>query len=58
LATEGLNVMMEAMVVNNIFSGYQVGNNDLTIVSHFQFIDDTIILGDKSWVNVRAMWLV
>ena len=32
-----------------------MGNNSLTIVSHLQFVDDTLILGDKSWANIRAM---
>lgn len=25
------------------------------VVSHLQFADDTLILCDKSWVNIRAM---
>ena len=46
---------MEALNRNNLFSGFQVGNSALTTVSHLQFADDTLILGDKSWTNVRAM---
>ena len=32
-----------------------MGNNASTIVSHLQSADDTLILGDKSWANIRAM---
>jgi len=28
------------------------------VVSHLQFADDTLLLGVKSWANVRAMWAV
>ncbi|MCI77180.1 RNA-directed DNA polymerase (Reverse transcriptase), partial [Trifolium medium] len=28
------------------------------VVSHLQFADDTLILGVKSWANVRALWAV
>jgi len=48
-------VLMESLSWNNLFSGYLVGSNAETTVSHLQFADDTLILGDKSWVNVRAM---
>jgi len=46
---------MESLTRNNLFSGYKVGNNDSTQVSHLQFADDTLIIGDKSWVNIRVM---
>ena len=55
LAAEGFNVLMESLIRNNLYSGYQVGNNAGTTVSHLQFADDTLILGDKSWANIRAM---
>jgi len=55
LAAEGFNVLMESLSRNSLFSGYKVGNNDSTQVSHLQFADDTLILGDKSWANIRAM---
>ena len=48
LAVEGFNVLMESLTQNNLFSGFQVGNNVVTTVSHLQFTDDTLILGDKS----------
>jgi hypothetical protein len=55
LAANGFNVMMEAMVVNNIFSGYMAGTFAPISISHLQFADDTLILGVKSLANVRAM---
>ena len=55
LAAEGFNVLMVALVRHNLFSGFQVGNSASTIVLHLQFADDTLILGDKSWANIRAM---
>jgi len=55
LAVEGFNVLMEALTRNNLFSGFQVGNSASTMVSHLQFADDTLILGQKSWANIRAM---
>jgi len=55
LAVEGLNVTMKSMVENKFFTGYGVGHVNDTIVSHLQFADDTLLLGAKSWVNVRAL---
>jgi hypothetical protein len=58
LAAEGLNVMMQSMVVNNIFTGYSVGAHDSTVVSHLQFADDTLLVWVKSWRNVHALRVV
>ena len=55
LAAEGLNVLMEAVVAQNLFTGYRVGVQDPVVVSHLQFADDTLLLGVKSWANVRAL---
>jgi len=55
LAAEGLNVMMSGMVTANIFEGYSVGSSNNMVVSHLQFVDDTLLLGVKSWANVRAL---
>ncbi|GAU20182.1 hypothetical protein TSUD_352460 [Trifolium subterraneum] len=55
LAAEGLNVMMRAMVQSNLFTGYTIGSANSTVVSHLQFADDTLLLGVKSWANVRAL---
>jgi len=55
LAAEGFHVLMESLSRNNLFSGYQVGRTAETSVTHLQFADDTLIVGNKSWANVRAM---
>ncbi|CAJ2667239.1 unnamed protein product [Trifolium pratense] len=55
LAAEGLNVLMEAMVARNLFVGYSLGESDPVSVSHLQFADDTLLMGVKSWANVRAL---
>ncbi|CAJ2641817.1 unnamed protein product [Trifolium pratense] len=39
----------------NLFSGYNIGEQGLVSVSHLQFADDTLLLGVKSWANVRAL---
>jgi len=54
LAAEGFHVMMKSLVTQNIFTGYKVGYERALNVSHLQFADDTLILGNKSWANVRA----
>jgi len=55
LAAEGLNVLMKALVENGTFTGYKVGGANQVVVSHLQFADDTLLIGNKSWGNVRAM---
>ena len=52
LAAEGFHVLMESMVANNLFTGYRVGPSGTTVVSHLQFADDTLLLGEKSWANI------
>jgi hypothetical protein len=37
------------------FTGYSVGAHNPTLISHLQFADDTLLIGVKSWVNVRAL---
>lgn len=55
LAAEGFHIMMDSLITHNIFTGYKVGRDHNVSISHLQFADDTIILGEKSWANVRAM---
>ncbi|GAU19449.1 hypothetical protein TSUD_76930 [Trifolium subterraneum] len=43
LAAEGLNVSMQAMVANQLFSGYNIGVQNPLSVSHLQFADDTLL---------------
>jgi len=46
---------MKSLSDNMLFHGYKVGYVDPMIVSHLQFVDDTLIIAEKTWVNVRAM---
>jgi len=55
LAVEGLNILMKSLVENQLFSGYSIGMVNPVMVSHLQFADDTLLLGTKSWSNVRAL---
>ncbi|PNX74991.1 cysteine-rich receptor-like protein kinase [Trifolium pratense] len=58
LAVEGLNVLMEAMIAQNLFKGYNIGEQGSMTVSHLQFADDTLLLVVKSVANVRALRVV
>ena len=55
LAAEGLNVLMTSAVNSNLFTSYSIGAHTPTVLSHLQFADDTLLLGVKSWANVRAL---
>ena len=55
LAAESLNVLMKALVEANVFTGYRVGGANPVVVSHLQFANDTLLIGNKSWANVRAL---
>jgi len=55
LATERLNVMMKALVQIGVFTSYGIEPHASVSVSHSQFVDDTLLVGVKSWANVRAL---
>ena len=55
LAAEGFNVIMNEAVGAHLFNGYIIGHSDEVSITHLQFVDDTIIIGNKSWLNVRTM---
>ena len=55
LAAEGFNVLMKALIDAGLFSGYSVGRDNAISLSHLQFADDTLIVGEKSWLNVHSM---
>ena len=56
--SKGLNVMMGVMVQSKILTGYSIGSTNSTVFSHLRFTDDTLLLGVKSWANVRARRVV
>lgn len=55
LAGEGFNVLMNSMVGADMFKGYGVGRDGEVRLTHLQFADDTLIIGEKSWLNIRSM---
>jgi len=55
LVAKGLNIMMKSAVENNLYTSYGVGSSHTVVASHLQFADDTLLLGAKSWANVRAL---
>ena len=58
LASEGFNVLMKAVVEAHLFHGYGVGSDNEVRLTHLQFADDTLIIGEKTWLNVRSMQAV
>jgi len=46
---------MKASVTNNIFNAYGVGNQWEFKLSHLQFADVTLIIGEKCWLYVRLI---
>jgi len=54
-AAEGFNVLTNAVVGAHLFTGYGVGKGDEVRLTYLQFADDTLIIGEKSWLNVRTM---
>jgi len=58
LAAEGFNVLMKVVVDANMFTGYSVGCAGDICLTYLQSADDTLIIGEKSWLNVRTMRLV
>jgi len=55
LEAEGFNVLMNEMVRADLFHDYGVGSGSEVRLTHLQFADDTLIISEKSWLNVRTM---
>ena len=55
LEAEGFNVLMLSFMEEDLFHGYEVGRDNSMRLSHLQFVDDTLIIGQKSWLNVRSI---
>lgn len=53
LVAEGFNALMEAAIVHKLFVGVRIGTGNFRI-SHLQYADDTVILGENTWQNIRA----
>ncbi|PNX58979.1 ribonuclease H, partial [Trifolium pratense] len=54
IAAEGFNMLMKNAVDMGRFAGYKFEGGDLGF-SHLQYADDTLIIGEKSWGNIRIM---
>jgi len=58
IAAEGLHVMMKVVVNQGLFSPYEVGTFGDISISNLQFADDTLLMRNKSWANIRALKVV
>ncbi|CAI8606442.1 unnamed protein product, partial [Vicia faba] len=54
IAEEGFNLMMFKNVHSNLLDGYRFENGEVS-VSHIQYADDTIVMGERSWKNI---WVI
>ncbi|GAU22483.1 hypothetical protein TSUD_296020 [Trifolium subterraneum] len=55
IAAEGLNAMVNASVHANLYSGFSIGEDVPFQITHLQFADDTLLVADKNWANIRAI---
>ena len=55
LVAKRFNQLMNGVVGANFFKGYGVGRNNEVQLTHLQFANDTLIIGEKNWLNVRSM---
>ncbi|XP_071713260.1 uncharacterized protein [Rutidosis leptorrhynchoides] len=54
LAAEGLNILTKAATERGLFKGVEIGNDKIK-VSHLQYADDTIFLGEWSRANAYSL---
>jgi hypothetical protein len=54
IAAEGFNMLMGKAVDSGRFTGYKFDGGD-EYFSHLQYADDTLIIGGKSWGNIRII---
>ncbi|XP_045797737.1 uncharacterized protein LOC123891912 [Trifolium pratense] len=47
--------MVNASVLVNLFLGFSVGEDVLYKVTYLQFADDTLVVAEKNWANIRAI---
>ena len=60
IAAKGLklNVMMKASVDAGLLFGYKVGDSTGLQIFHLQFANDTLLIGEKRWTNIRSLEVV
>jgi hypothetical protein len=54
IAAEGFNMLMKSAVEMGRFTAYKFERGDLGF-SHLQYVDDTLIIEEKSWGNIWIM---
>ncbi|XP_019434024.1 PREDICTED: uncharacterized protein LOC109340748 [Lupinus angustifolius] len=54
IVAEGLSGIIRMAVTKNIYFGYKVGR-DAVSISHLQYADDTLLIGENSEHNIMAM---
>jgi len=47
--------MMNSLVEDGMYYSYKVSANNLAQITHLQFVDDTLLIGDRSLANIRAL---
>jgi len=47
--------MMNALVSVDLFLGYKVGRTDNVYFSRLQFVDGTLLVGNKNWTNIISL---
>lgn len=55
LAVKGFDVLMKALVQQELYYGCKMGNGFRDLMMHLQFADDTLLMGTKSWSNVTIL---
>ncbi|XP_058783416.1 uncharacterized protein LOC131658099 [Vicia villosa] len=54
IAVEGFNMLMKKAVDSGKYSGYKFEKGEERF-THLQYADDTLIIGEKSWSNIRTI---
>jgi len=54
LVVEGLSGLVRSAEAHGLYQGFKVGNSGLSI-SHLQYADDTIFLGEASMTNLWSL---
>jgi len=55
--SERLNIMLNETIKADMFSGYKIYEGNAVCISHLEFVifTLTLILGEKSWPNIKTL---